>query len=87
MNVEDILQQILAELKSVNQRLDALEKGQQVLRSEMDKQFAEVKNEIRIVREQTAQNTEVQATVNEVREEVDDLKLDVKILKKMVMNQ
>jgi predicted phage gp36 major capsid-like protein len=85
--MDDTLKQLLAELQKTNQRLDALENGQKELRAEIKQQFEEVKEELRVIKDQTARNSELQSPVAEVQKQVDDLTTDVKLIKRAITNQ
>ncbi|BAU26878.1 hypothetical protein DFP93_12744 [Aneurinibacillus soli] len=86
--IEKVLRAVLDEklspinesLQKLGQRIDTLEDG-------MNKQFGETKSDLRIIREQTAQNSEMQAELHETRDDVENLKLDMKMVKKLILNQ
>jgi hypothetical protein len=91
---DEILKQILTELQTMNQRIGALENGQETLgegqnelRAEIHQEFAEVKADLRIIKDQTAKNSELQSPVSDVQKEVEELRLDLKILKRAITNQ
>ncbi|WP_047153810.1 hypothetical protein [Aneurinibacillus tyrosinisolvens] len=91
---DEILKQILTELQTMNQRIGALENGQETLgegqnelRAQIHREFAEVKADLRIIKDQTAKNSELQSPVSDVQKEVEELRLDLKILKRAITNQ
>lgn len=71
---------ILTELQKINNKITTLE-------SNMNKQFEDIKEEIRVVKNQTAVNTEQEVMINSVKEKVSDLESDVKLIKKVITNQ
>lgn len=94
LSMEEMLKQILEqlnsmreEMKTMNQRIDNLEQEQRITRLEMHQSFKEVKEELRIIREQTARNSELEAEVNTNKNDIEDLKTDVKMIKRIITNQ
>lgn len=72
---------------ALDQRVEALDQRVETLENVMSKQFADVKAELNAIRKQTAQNSEMQSELSEAREDVENLKLDMKMVKKLILNQ
>ena len=72
---------------ALDQRVEALDQRVETLENVMSKQFADVKADLNAIRKQTAQNSEMQSELSEAREDVENLKLDMKMVKKLILNQ
>ncbi|ERI07102.1 hypothetical protein [Aneurinibacillus aneurinilyticus] len=92
--MEAILKQILEKLNSMDEDIKELKNtqkkvadGQEALTAGMNKQFEEIKNDLRILKEQTVRASELQSPVTDVQKQVDDLAIDVKLIKRVITNQ
>jgi outer membrane cobalamin receptor len=56
------------------------------LEKSMNQQFDEVREELRIVKDQTAQNAEKESIILSTKEKVIELEADIKLLKKAITN-
>lgn len=75
--MSDKLDLILDKLNDINKRLSSLE-------NEMREGFKSVNKDVKVIREQTAQTTELQSPVSTLQKRMDDLETDVKLLKKVL---
>ncbi|MEZ2660414.1 hypothetical protein [Aneurinibacillus aneurinilyticus] len=76
--------------QEIEKRLDTLEHGQQEIEKRLDTLEhgqQEIKNTLQLVKEQTACASELQSPIGDVQKQVDDLALDLKILKRAITNQ
>lgn len=92
--MEAILKQILEKLNSMDEDIKELKNtqkkvadGQEALTVGMNKQFEEIKNDLRILKEQTVRASELQSPVTDVQKQVDDLATDVRLIKRAITNQ
>ncbi|MED0671839.1 hypothetical protein P4S95_16805 [Aneurinibacillus aneurinilyticus] len=92
--MEAILKQILEKLNSMDEDIKELKNtqkkvadGQEALTAGMNKQFEEIKNDLRILKEQTVRASELQSPVTDVQKQVDDLAIDVRLIKRAITNQ
>ncbi|NME97439.1 hypothetical protein [Aneurinibacillus aneurinilyticus] len=92
--MEAILKQILEKLNSMDEDIKELKNtqkkvadGQEALTAGMNKQFEEIKNDLRILKEQTVRASELQSPVADVQKQVDDLATDVRLIKRAITNQ
>lgn len=84
--MEKILQNILEELKNLNNKVGRLEEGQTSLVSEMQAGFECINKKLDSVYAQVAHNTEQEAKLNEVISKVSELETDNKLIKKIITN-
>lgn len=74
-------------IEVINQRTETMDRRIEMLEDVMSKQFVDVKSDLSAIREQTAQNSEMRSELSETREDVETLKLDMKMVKKLILNQ
>jgi outer membrane murein-binding lipoprotein Lpp len=99
--MEEMLKQILTELQNVKSEMSSMKSEMNSMKSEMnnmksemnerfnyvDQQFAEMNYKLEVVREQTASNSELHSQVNDMEKRVDELTMDVKLIKRAITNQ
>ena len=81
---DHLLNQILSELKKVNERIDSLSSEVSELHGDMHSGFENVNKKLDTISEQVAHNTEQYIGLSA---KVDELETDVRLIKKLLTNQ
>lgn len=82
--LESRMDGIDSRMDKLDSRIDKLDSRMDILESTMNNRFDKVEHELRVVREQTAQNAEIIPIVKKLSERVDSHEADIKLLKKVV---
>jgi chromosome segregation ATPase len=93
-NVKSEMSSMKSEMNSMKSEINSMKSEINSMKSEMnerfnyvDQQFAEMNYKLEVVREQTASNSELHSQVNDMEKRVDELTMDVKLIKRAITNQ